>query len=217
MRHGIGSVLLVIALMSPAAVAAQSADPNVEAATGPSALGATRQRDILRLDAKALQRLFLDLTDEQLADVPDLCGVAFVQGPAQGTNIAVRLINLSQPRIEIVIVDPFMALERQSLLIDSVFNLVPPADGTLNVIYPDGDPAGPAVLAFNDFDAQETTQFNLDPDTYDDPAFGATIANLNGTKIEVVYLGDLRCAGRFLFLPILNVSFALLQQSSPTP
>jgi hypothetical protein len=217
MRHSINGVLLMIALISPAAFAAQSADPNIEAATGPSALGATGERNLLGFDAEALQRLLLGLDDEELADIPGLCGIAFVSGLARSQNIAVRIINLSQQQIEVAIVDPFKALGRRSLLIESVFNVVSPAGGTLDVLYPDGDPGGPAVVSFTGFDGREKAQFNLDPDTYDDLSFGATIANMNGTEIEVVYFGDLRCAGRFFFLPVLNVSFALLQQSSPTP
>jgi hypothetical protein len=74
---------------------------------------------------------------------------------------------------------------------------------------------GPAVLGFTSFDQFESASWNMDPDTYDDPAFGATVQDMDGTRIELVYAGALRCSGRLQFDATLNSSIAFITQTSP--
>jgi hypothetical protein len=97
-----------------------------------------------------------------------------------------------------------------------VFGVTPPADGAVDVLYPAGEPGrGPVVLDFTGFDQLESTAFSTDPDTYDDPAFGATVGDLDETRIELAYEGELRCAGTLRFDGGLNASVALITRTSP--
>jgi len=71
------------------------------------------------------------------------------------------------------------------------------------------------VLSSSGWGFGESAFFNLDPNAYDDPGFGATVADMTGTRIEVVYTGDRRCAGAPVFNPSLNASIAFLTQTFP--
>jgi hypothetical protein len=114
----------------------------------------------------------------------------------------------------------FHALGGQSLLHESVFDTVAPPSGTLTVHYPSVAPGkGPVVLGFTDFTQFESVAFNTDPDTYDDPIFGATVEDLDQTVIELVYSSDVpgsrRCQGTLRFDASLNASIANIVQVFP--
>jgi hypothetical protein len=90
----------------------------------------------------------------------------------------------------------------------------------LTVHYPSGVPGkGPVVLGFTDFTQFESAAFNTDPDTYDDPDFGATVLDMDQTVIELVYSSDLqgslRCRGTLKFDAALNTSIANIVQVFP--
>ena len=102
----------------------------------------------------------------------------------------------------------------------SVFDTVAPPSGILNVLYPpDEEGKGPVVLGFTDFTQFESAAFNTDPDTYDDPDFGATVLDMDETVIELVYSSNLpsslRCRGTLKFDPKLNTSIANIVQVFP--
>jgi hypothetical protein len=71
------------------------------------------------------------------------------------------------------------------------------------------------VLSFTGFDSLESVAFNTDPDTYDNPAFGATVADMDRTRLEAVFSNGLRCAGTLAFNAGFNASIAALTQTSP--
>jgi hypothetical protein len=54
-----------------------------------------------------------------------------------------------------------------------------------------------------------------DPDTYDDPNFGATVQDLDKTVIEAAYAEGLRCRGTLKFEDAMNASIANLVQVFP--
>jgi len=125
-------------------------------------------------------------------------GVALVSMPAPSTAVAIDVTvkNTSSASpvgardIQAVIIDCARGLAKKGLTMDSVFNVVPPAGGSATVTTGnDADDMGPAVLTFTGFNDGETTSFSLDPDTWDDPAFGATRADLSGCRVEVVFFG----------------------------
>jgi hypothetical protein len=148
--------------------------------------------------------------------VGDLCAIAVVPGPAGSFNIRFGIFNVASSSVDVTIMDSFHALGEHSLLHDSVFATAPSVGGTLTDLYPDGAPGkGPVVLGSTSFDTLESVGFNTDPDTYDDPAFSATVQDLDNTVLELVYSGPLRCAGTLRFSPGLNASIAFITQTSP--
>jgi hypothetical protein len=150
--------------------------------------------------------------------VGDLCAIAVLPGPANSANIRFGIFNVASSSVDFTIMDSFHALGEQSLLHESVFATAASVGGTLTVLYPSGAPGkGPVVLGYTSFDSLESVSFNTDPDTYDDPAFGATVRDLDNTVLELVYSGPLRCAGTLRFNPALNASIAFITQTSPAP
>ena len=148
---------------------------------------------------------------------PPLCAVLVLPGPADSFDIRFGLFNVAPDRLDVLIMNSFRALKGQSLLHQSVFDTVAPSGGTLNVLYPPDEVGkGPVVLSFTDFTQFESTAFNTDPDTYDDPNFGATVLDMDDTVIELVYSSDvpasLRCQGTLKFDPTLNASIANIVQ-----
>ena len=145
-----------------------------------------------------------------------LCAIAVLPGPAGNFNIRPTILNLRPREVDVVVMDAFSALGGDSLLFESVFAVTPPPGGTLDVEYPNGVAGvGPVVLSSTGWDFGETVSFNLDPDAYDNPAFGATVQDMDATRIEMVYRGRLRCAGTLTFNPGLNASIAVITQVNP--
>jgi hypothetical protein len=149
-----------------------------------------------------------------------LCAVVVLPGPAESVNIRFGVFNVAADRLDVLIMDSFRALGGQSLLHESVFDTMAPASGTLTVEYPSGVAGkGPVVLSFTDFTQFESAAFNTDPDTYDDPIFGATVEDLDQTVIELVYSSDRpgsrRCEGTLAFDAALNASVANIIQVFP--
>lgn len=150
--------------------------------------------------------------------IGDLCAIAVLPGPAGSFNIRFGIFNVAAASVDFSIMDSFHALGGRSLLHESVFSTAPSVGGTIDVLYPAGvSGKGPVVLGYTSFDSFESVSFNTDPDTYDNPAFGGTVQDLDDTVIELVYSGDLRCSGRLRFNAALNASMAFITQTSPTP
>jgi hypothetical protein len=78
---------------------------------------------------------------------------------------------------------------------------------------------GPVVLSFTNFIQFSSAAFNTDPDTYDNPDFGATVQDLDQTVIELVYSSDVPgsrcCQGTLAFDAALNASVANVVQVFP--
>lgn len=74
------------------------------------------------------------------------------------------------------------------------------------------------MLGYTGFGQFESAAFNTDPDTYDNPNFGATVLDMDQTVIELVYSsnvpGSLRCQGTLKFDAALNASIANIVQVS---
>lgn len=151
---------------------------------------------------------------------PNLCAIVVLPGPASSFNIRFGVFNVAADRLDFMIMDSFRALDGESLLHESVFDTVAPPSGTLTVHYPSGVPGkGPVVLGFSDFTQFESAAFSTDPDTYDNPDFGATVLDMDETVIELAYSSDmqdsLRCRGTLKFDPALNTSIANIVQVFP--
>ena len=146
-----------------------------------------------------------------------LCAIAVIPGPAGNFNIRFGVFNTTGGNtLDVLIVDSFFSLGGSSLLHESVFGAAPPPGGTLAVEYPGAvSGKGPVVVSFTGFDSLESVAFNTDPDTYDNPAFGATVADMDRTHLEAVFSNGLRCAGTLAFHAGFNASIATLTQTSP--
>ena len=226
MRKTIAVIALTLFSLSP--TVALSQDQNEERATALSSR-ATAEADaqMMRKAQRLLRRLGLaNLRARSLesadiaapASVGDLCAFAQIQGPAGSFNIQPVITNFVPEELEVTIIDVFSALGNASLLIESVFAIGSPPGGTLVDDYPGAvSGSGPAVLLSTGWGFGESAFFNLDPDSYDDPGFGATVAQMTGTRIELVYDGARRCAGTLVFNTGLNASTAFLTQTSPSP
>jgi hypothetical protein len=149
----------------------------------------------------------------------DLCAQVILPGPADSFDIRFGVFNVLDDRLNVLILDSFRALGGLSLLHESVFNTAPPASGTLTVEYPLDGGRGPVVLSFTNFGLFDSAAFNTDPDTYDDPDFGATVEDLDQTIIELIYSSDRpgsrRCQGTLTFDAALNASVANIVQVFP--
>jgi len=146
----------------------------------------------------------------------DLCAIAVIPGPATGFDIRFGIFNVVAEDLEFSTIDSFLALDHNALIHESVFGASAPALGTLSVEYPDGVAGkGPVVLSFKGFGLFDSASFNTDPDTYDNPAFGATVEDMDDTVLELAYDGGRRCRGSLTFVGALNASVALITQTSP--
>jgi hypothetical protein len=169
-----------------------------------------------------MQRLFEAVLANPGAYAPnpealgELCAIGALPGPGDSVNIRFGLFNTIGDTVNTLILDSFSALGGASLLHESVFAVTSPQGGATTVEYPGlVSGKGPVVASFTSFDLFDSTSFNTDPDTYDDPAFGATVAQLDGTVAEVVYNGDKRCRGTFMFNAAANASLAVIVQVHP--
>jgi hypothetical protein len=204
------ALILGVAACTPA-VAPQDPQPtdvNAAAVSG-SARAANESA------ARSIAHARIDQSAAETGGAP-LCAVAVIPGPANSFDIRIGLFNAVTTPIDVMIMDSFAAYGGRSLLHEAVFNVVAPNGGTADVSYPSATPGrGPVVIDFAGFDALESSSFNTDPDTYDDPAFGATVDQLTHTSIELVYEGALRCRGELRFDAVSNASIALIRQTAP--
>jgi hypothetical protein len=124
--------------------------------------------------------------------------IATMPAPANSFDITVTLTNLAQNAItggqglRAVTLDCHRALRRQSLTIEEVLGVAAPPDGTATIR---SGNAGPAVVSFTGFGFRESALMGLDPDSWEDPNFGVTRADMAGCRVEVVFFGTLRGAG----------------------
>jgi hypothetical protein len=208
MKRAVFFVLLVVFMAIQAipqeTIAAE--DPNEQVSTGAS-------------NTAEASQVFDQVMASEAATDPNLCAVVVVPGPATSFNIRFGVFNVIDDRLDVLIMDSFRALGGQSLLHSSVFDTMAPASGTLNVDYPpDAVGKGPVVLSFTNFDLFDSAAFNTDPDTYDNPNFGATVLDLDQTSIELVYSrdkpGSRRCQGTLMFSSF-NASIAFIVQVFP--
>jgi len=148
--------------------------------------------------------------------VGDLCAIGVIPGPIGAFDIRLSLLNVGSADIGFATIDSFLAFGGRALIQSDVFNTTPPAGGSINVEYPSfGGGVGPAVLSFDGFSPLLGSAFNLDPDTYDDPSFGATVGDMTRTFIEVAFDDGRRCRGALAFNAGANASVAFLLQTSP--
>jgi hypothetical protein len=219
MRKGlITFVVLVVAVAGVAATVASG---------GPTSSSAKKDKNskIKAADKKAADKLAKQIYRQvSTTRTGDLCAIAVIPGPATSSNIRFGVFNTTSlggagvvgNTLDDLIVDSFFALGGSSLLHESVFLTAASPGGTLAVEYPNGvSGKGPAVLSFTGFDSLESVAFNTDPDTYDDPDFGATVSDMDGTRLEAVFSAGLRCAGTLTFNAGFNASIAALTQTSP--
>jgi hypothetical protein len=149
-----------------------------------------------------------------------LCAIGIIPGPATSFNIRFGLFNVVDNSLDHASIDSFHAEKGASLLHQSVFDTTAPSSGTLTVEYPiDESGKGPIVLSFTSFDLLESASFSADPDTYDDPDFAATVEDMDGTVIELVYDAAVpnspRCEGTFFFDDSRKASIAFITQVVP--
>ena len=71
------------------------------------------------------------------------------------------------------------------------------------------------MLGITDLGELSSVSFNVDPDTYTDLNFGATVLDMNNTEIEAVYSDGTRCRGVLHFSKKKNASIANLTQVFP--
>ena len=153
----------------------------------------------------------------QGTDAPgDLCAIGTIPGPGASPDIRLSIKNMGSTDIGFANVDSFLALSGRALILESVFATAPPAGGTLAVEYPAaGGGVGPAVFSFTGFAPLQVAAFNLDPDRYDNPNFGATVFQMTRTIIEIAFDDGRRCRGALAFNVGANASVAMLTQTSP--
>jgi hypothetical protein len=157
---------------------------------------------------------------QALAASGTLCAIGVIPGPATSFNIRFGLFNVIDNSLDHAVIDSFEALGGEALLHQSVFAPAAPPSGTLTVEYPTGTSGkGPVVLSFTSFDLLESAALNTDPDTYDNPDFGATVKEMDGTEVDLIYdaatPGSLRCEGTFIFDSKQNASIAYITQQFP--
>jgi hypothetical protein len=171
------------------------------------------------------QRIFNQIlaNKQALAAPGDVCAIAVIPGPADNENIRIAILNIATDFSQIgdLTVDGFGALGGQGMPFQTCFSPDAPAGGTIALRYPGSSPAdvpggrGPAVMSFTGFNQTDSTSFNLDPDTFDNPNFTATVNDMTGTVLELAFVGGKRCRGMFTFNAVLNASLALPVQVNP--
>jgi len=220
MKRTIFLVLLSVLLVAQAAWAQKRTrvqDPNASASGAAATMAAPDAATKTVPGAEIAEWVFGQAMAGDTLTRANLCAIVVLPGPADSFNIRFGIFNVAADRLDFLIMDSFRALDGESLLHESVFDTVAPLSGTLTVHYPSGVPGkGPIVLGFTDFTQFESAAFNTDPDTYDDPDFGATVLDMDQTVIELVYSSDvpsgLRCRGTLKFDPKLNTSIANIVQ-----
>jgi hypothetical protein len=225
MKTTIFLMLLSVLLVTQAAFAQQptrARDPNAPISVTPGAGTAASQGSATKgvPGADIAEWVFGQAMANKERPDSNLCAIVALPGPATSFDIRFGVFNVAADRLDFLFMNSFESLEGQSLLHESVFDTVAPLSGTLTVHYPSGVPGkGPVVLGFTDFTQFESAAFNTDPDTYDNPDFGATVLDMDETVIELVYSSDvqgsLRCQGTLKFDAGLNTSIANVVQVFP--
>jgi len=215
LRVGLLLLSTFVALHAAQARLVQAADKNTLA---------TSHRPVTTLNTKmratVKQVMRKNARAQALISSGALCAIAIISGPDTSFDIRFGLFNVIDQSLDTAILDSFHALGGAALLHSSVSDPTDPQGGTLTVEYPPDEAGrGPVVLSFTDFDRLESASFNTDPDTYDDPTFSATVKDLDGTTIEVVYDAatpeSQRCEGTFAFDASQNASIAFITQVFP--
>ena len=121
---------------------------------------------------------------------PGALAVAWILGPPTSYDITLHVKNLAAgKKIRFVELNPLLAEAGggKELIIDAggVFNVVAPSGGSATVLYPTDTALPGAMVEFTGFDYNEVASFSLDPDTFDDPAYGATVSEMQGCLIKV--------------------------------
>jgi hypothetical protein len=145
-----------------------------------------------------------------------LCAIAAIAGPGTSPNIRIGLFNVRSGQIAFMTLDSFDALGNASLIHQSVFAQQAPQGGSITTFYPlANNGKGPVVLGFKGFDPLESAAFNTDPDTYDNPNFGATVSEMAGTRIELAYTKSTRCEGTLQFNAGLQATVGAILETHP--
>jgi hypothetical protein len=190
MRKTFFLVLLSVLLVAQAAFAQESTrvqDPNVPASAvdpGTATMAAPDAASKTVPGAEVAEWVFSQAMAGDALTHANLCAIVVLPGPATSFDIRFGVFNVAADRLDFLIMDSFRALNGESLLHESVFDTVAPLSGTFTVHYPSGVPGkGPVVLGFTSFTQFESAAFNTDPDTYDNPNFGATVLDMDETVI----------------------------------
>lgn len=199
---GVVASMATLALLSTTTSAKAGADRNTVA---------PRSTKAVQFDPKA--------ADVGTQAVPTIASLT-IPGPSTSSSITSTITNLSAAStigarsIQAVQLNCFNALAKQSLTMDSVSVVTSPAGGTTTVTTGnDADDVGPAIMTYTSFDSLDSASFSLDPDTWDNPSFGATVGNMAGCRVEVIFNGpgNLRGAGTLKLLPNGSIQSAIKQ------
>lgn len=176
-----------IAAVAAVGLVATSVDPLFGAPTAPGDDPNTAPSGQL---AAPLQ---LGQASQGLAD--DVVAVAVFPGPAGSFGISLTVTNFGPAEVTEVIVDSFFALGGEGLLLETAaVSGIPPA-GSVFEEYPVSAGRGPVVLSCTGFDPGESITFSMDPDTWDDPSFGATVGDMAGTTVKLVFADGTKAFG----------------------
>jgi len=127
---------------------------------------------------------------EGISPVGAAVAIVSIPGPASSTTIVVHIYSREPLGIRFVSLS-FMkckstAGDRIIIGADGVFNVVPPPGGTVTVYTPDATHPVPVVLVeFTGFDITEEATFQLDPDTFGDPLYGAQVRELKNILVQL--------------------------------
>ena len=115
---------------------------------------------------------------------------AIIPGPVTSNAITLYVENELDVKVIGMTFDPFPAMKRQGLVIESVWNMGLETQCHYPLVGLAG--RGPIVAGFASFDPLDIVTFSMDPDTYDDPLFGATVGDLYGARVELAFANGTR-------------------------
>lgn len=118
---------------------------------------------------------------------------AFFPGPASSFSITLMIRNDSEVEVTNIVLDLFECLDGDALVAEIVFS----APSSTSVLYPQGYGRGPIVASFQGFSPGELVSLSFDPDTYENPNFGATVGDMAGARIGVVFSDGSKGVGVF--------------------
>ncbi len=137
---------------------------------------------------------------------------AIFPGPLTSFGITLTVANNSAAEITDMTFDPFGGLMGAGLVIESVFSVSGGAATTLQ--YPLASGRGPVVASFSSFDLGDMVSFGMDPDSYDNGSFGATVADMAGSRVELAFSDGTRAAGVLRVTDLGNAA-AFVSQTFP--